>query len=84
MLSHSLPLLVNLKQRFMKFIHNSLSHKSPVINSVAKSSIKNPWSNCDGNYCHICYESNTHQDVYVSVTGRVWQAGVFDERISIT
>ena len=53
-----------------------------MINSVAKLSIKKPWSNCGGNYCHIRYENNTHEDVSVSVTGRVWQAGVSDERIS--
>ena len=82
MLSHSLPILVNLKQRFMKFIHKSLSHKSPVINSVAKSSNQNPWSNCGGNFCHIRYEYNMHEDVSASVTGRVWQARVTDERIS--
>ena len=63
----------------MKFIHKALNHKSPVISNVAKLSIQNPWSNCGGNYCHIRYE---HDNVSVSVTGRVWQAGVSDERIS--
>ena len=36
LLSDSLQLLVNLKQRFIKFIHKALNHKSPVISSVAK------------------------------------------------
>ena len=35
LLSDSLPLLVNLKQRFMTFIHKALSHKSLVLCSVA-------------------------------------------------
>ena len=47
----------------MKFIHKALNHKSPVISSVAKLSIQNPWSNCGGNYCHIRYEYNMHEDV---------------------
>ena len=53
LLSNGLPLLINLKQRFIKFIHKALNHKSPVISSVAKLSIQNPSSNCGGNYCHI-------------------------------
>ena len=78
MLSDSLSLLVNLKQRFMKFMHKALNHKSLVIRNVAKLSIQNPWSN----YCDIRYEYNVHEDVSASVIGRVWQAGVSDERIS--
>ena len=74
LLSDSLPLLVNLKQRFMKFIHEALNHKSPVISRVVKLSIQ-----CGGNYCHIRYEYNMHEDVSASVFGRVWQAGVSDE-----
>ena len=49
--------LVNLKQRFMKFIHKALNHKSQVISSVAKLSIQNPRSNCVGNYCHVRYDT---------------------------
>ena len=74
LLSDSLPLLVNLKQRFMKFIHKALNHKLPVISSVAKLSIQNPWSNCGGNYCHIYYEYNMHEDMSASDIRRVWQA----------
>ena len=40
LLSDSLPLLVNLKQRFMTFIHKALNHKSYVISNVAKLSIQ--------------------------------------------
>ena len=47
----------------MKFIHKALNHMSPVISSVAKLSIQNPWSNCGGNYCHKRYEYNMHEDV---------------------
>ena len=68
---------VNLKQRFMKFIY-----KSPVISTVAKLSIQNPWSNCGGNYCHKRCEYNMHEDMSASDVGRVWQAGVTNERIS--
>ena len=82
LLSDSLSLLVNLKQRFMKFIQKALNHKSPVISSVAKLSVQNPWSNCSGNYCHIRCEYNTHEDVSASVIGHVWQAGVSNESIS--
>ena len=69
LLSHSLSLLVNLNQRFMKFIHKALNHKWSLINIVAKSSIQNPWSNCGGNYCHIRYEYNMHEDVSACVIG---------------
>ena len=48
LLSDSLPLLINLKQIFIKFIHKALNHKSPVINSVAKLVNKNPWLHCSG------------------------------------
>ena len=82
LLSDSLPLLVNLKQRFIKFIHKALNHKWSVISSVAKLSIQNPWLNCGGNYCHIHYAYNMHEDVSASVIDCVWQAGVTDERIS--
>ena len=71
LLSDSWPLLINLKQRFIKFIHKALNHKSPVISSVAKLSIQNPSSNCGGNYCHMRYEYRMHDDVSASVTGRV-------------
>ena len=50
LLSDSLPLLVILKQRFSKFIHKAMNHNSLIINSVAKLSIANPWSNCSANY----------------------------------
>ena len=33
-------------------------------------------------YCHICYEYNMHEDVSASAIGRVWQAGMSDERLS--
>ena len=66
----------------MKFIHKALNHKSPVISSVAKLSIQNPRSNRGGNYCHIHYEYNMHKDVSASDIGRMWQAGMSDERIS--
>ena len=81
-LSDSLPLLVNLKQRFKTFIHEALNHNSPVISRVAKLSIKNSWSNCGGNYCHIRYEYNMHEDVSASDIGCGWQAGVTNGRIS--
>ena len=79
LLSDSLPLLVNLKQRFIKFIHQALNHKWPVISSVAKLSNQNPWSNCGGNYCHKRY---VYEDVSACDIGRVLQAGVTDESIS--
>ena len=43
----------------------ALNHKSPVISSVnvAKLSIKHSWSNCGGNYCHMRYKYNMHEDV---------------------
>ena len=53
MLSGSFSLLVNLKQRFIKFNHKALNHKSLVISIVAKLSIKIPWSNWCGNYRHV-------------------------------
>ena len=66
----------------MKFIHKALNHKSPVISCVAKLSIQNPRSICGSNYCHIRYEYNIHEDVSATAIGRVWQAGVSDERLS--
>ena len=42
-----------------------MNHNSPIINSVAKLSIANPWSNCSANYCHIVNECDTMYDVSV-------------------
>ena len=53
-----------------------MNHNSPIINSVAKLSIANPWSNCSANYCHIVNECDTMYDVSVYDIGRVWQAGL--------
>ena len=53
-----------------------------MIGSVAKLPIQNPWSDCGGNYCNIRYEYNVHEDVPGRHIGRVWQAGVTDERLS--
>ena len=82
LLSDSLPLLVILKQRFSKFIHKAMNHNSPIINSVAKLSIANPWSNCSANYRHILNECDTMYDVSVHDIGRVWQAGLSNLTIS--
>lgn len=82
LLSDSLPLLVILKQRFSKFIHKAMNHNSPIINSVAKLSIANPWSNCSANYRHILNECDTMYDVSVHDIGRVWQAGLSNVTIS--
>ena len=82
LLSDSLPLLVILKQRFSKCIHKAMNHNSPIINSVAKLSIANPWSNCRANYHHILNECNTMYDVSVYDIGRVWQAGLSNVTIS--
>ena len=76
LLSDSLPLLVILKERFSKFVHKAMNHNSPVINSVAKLSIANPWSNCSANYRQILNECGTMYDVSVHDIGRVWQAGL--------
>ena len=73
LLSDSLPLLVILKQSFSKCIHKAMNHSSPIINSVAKLSIANPWSNCSANYRHILNECDTMYEVSVHDIGRVWQ-----------
>ena len=72
LLSDSLLLLVILKQRFSKCIHKAMNHNSPIINSVAKLSIANPWSNCSANYRHMLNECDTMYDVSVYDIGRVW------------
>ena len=53
-----------------------------MISSVAKLSIQNPWSNCGGNYCHIRYKCNMHEDVSASIIGRVWLIDLSDEMLS--
>ena len=73
LLSDSLLLLVILKRTFSKFIHKAMNHNSPIINSVAKLSIANPWTNCIANYRHILNECDTMYDVSVYDIGRVWQ-----------
>ena len=76
----SLPLIIgNFKA---KVIHKAMNHNSPIINSVAKLSIANPWSNCNANYRHILNECDTMYDVSVPDIGRVWQAGLSNVTIS--
>ena len=53
-----------------------------MINSGAKLSIQNERSNCCGNYCHIHYKYNMHEDVSASAIGRVWHVGVTNKSIS--
>ena len=53
-----------------------MNHNSPIVNSVAKLSIANSWSNCSANYHHILNECDTMYDVSVYDIGRVWQAGL--------
>ena len=72
LLSDSLPLLVIVKQRFSKCIHKTMNHNSPILNSVAKLSIANPWSNCSANYRRILNECDTMSDVSVYDIGHVW------------
>ena len=57
-----------------------MNHNSPIINSVAKLSIANPWSNCGAS--HILNECDTMYDVSVYDIGRVWQAGLSNVTIS--
>ena len=59
-----------------------MNHNSPIINSVAKLSIANPWSNCSANYRHVLNEWDTMYDVSVHDIGRVWQAGLSNVTIS--
>ena len=59
------PVLVILKQRFSKCIHKAMNRNSPIINSVVKLSIANPWSNCSANYHHILNECDTMYDMCV-------------------
>ena len=82
LLSDSLPLLVILKQRFSKCIHKAMNHNSPIINSVAKLSIANLWSNCSANYRHILNECDTIYDGSVYDIGRVRQAGLCNVTVS--
>ena len=59
-----------------------MKHNSPIINSVAKLSIANPWSNCIAYYRQILNECDTMYDVSVLDIGRVWQAGLSNVTIS--
>ena len=45
-----------MKQRFLKFIYKAFEHSSPLICSVAKLAMNNPWSSSGQNYCEIIYE----------------------------
>ena len=74
--------MVVLKQRFSKCIHKAMNHNALIINSVAKLSIANPWSNCSANYRHILNECDTMYEVSVHDIGHVWQAGLSNITIS--
>ena len=56
LLSESIPLEICMKQRFLKFIYKAFEHSSPLICSVAKLAMNNPWSSSGQNYCEIIYE----------------------------
>ena len=59
-----------------------MNHNSPIINSVVKLFIANPWSNCSANYRHLLNECDKMNDVSVYHICRVWQAGLSNVTIS--
>ena len=79
LLSDCVPLDISLKQRFMKFIQKAFNHTSPVISSISKLAMCNPWSRSASNYSEIFSDNNgrgTLCPTTPSDIGKKWKANV--------
>ena len=76
LLSDCVPLDISLKQRFMKFIQKAFNHTSPVISSISKLAMCNPWSRSASNYSEIFSDNNGRGTLCPSDIGNKWKANV--------
>ena len=63
LLSDSLPLLVILKHRFLRFINKAIDHSSPIISCVGNVSIRNALPICNASYHHFLNECNNKYEM---------------------
>ena len=82
LLSDCVPLDISLKQRFMKFIQKAFNHTSPLISSIAKLAMCNPWSRSASNYSEIFSDNNGRGTLCPSDIGNKWKANVSVARMN--
>ena len=79
---YCIPLDISLKQRFMKFIQKAFNHTSPLISSIAKLAMCNPWSRSASNYSEIFSDNNGRGTLCPSDIGNKWKANVSVARMN--
>ena len=82
LLSDCVPLDISLKQRFMKFIQKAFNHTSPLMSSIAKLAMCNPWSRSASNYSEIFSDNNGRGTLCPSDIGNKWKANVSVARMN--
>ena len=82
LLSDCVPLDISLKQRFMKFIQKTFNHTSPLISSIAKLAMCNPWSRSASTYSEIFSDNNGRGTLCPSDIGNKWKANVSVARMN--
>ena len=66
----------------MKFIQKALNHTSPLISSIAKLAMCNPWSRSASNYSEIFSDNNGRGTLCPSDIGNKWKANVSVARMN--
>ena len=82
LLSDCVPLDISLKQRFMTFIQKAFNHSSPLISSISKLAMCNPWSRSASNYSEIVNDNNGRGTLCPSDIGNKWKANVSVARVN--
>ena len=66
----------------MKFIQKAFNHTSPLISSIAKLAMCNPWSRSASNYSEIFSDNNGRGTLCPSDIGNKWKANVSVARMN--
>ena len=66
----------------MKFIQKAFNHTSPLISSIAKLAMCNPWSRSASNYSEIFSDNNGRGTLCSSDIGNKWKANVYVARMN--
>ena len=66
----------------MKFIQKAFNHTSPLISSIAKLAMCNPWSRSASNYSEIFSDNNGRGTLCPSDIGNKWKANVYVARMN--
>ena len=66
----------------MNFIQKAFNHTSPLISSIAKLAMCNPWSRSASNYSEIFSDNNGRGTLCPSDIGNKWKVNVYVARMN--